>query len=128
EQFLTGSQRSAAHHPRLLATVLAARLPPHRPHMAEGWHELIGTIRETADRLIRRQGGHLAEGGGPELLARFDGPSLSIRCAIEIVREARELGLAASCGVHVGEIQIHRDGFDGEPVRIATGMAARAKS
>lgn len=129
EEFLTGAQPFAHHHQRLLATLLAARLGPHRVRKAaETWNEPLQLFHDTADRVVRRYGGHVSEGSGPEILARFDGTTRAIRCAIELIREARELGLECSGGVHVGEVEIHRDTFVGEPLQTARDIAAKARA
>src|SRR5690606_38538194 len=121
EEVVTGAQ-PVAHHPRLLATLLAPRLAQHHggkpaDTWPDTWNERLQLIHDAAERLVRRHGGHASEGNGHEILARFDGPTRAVRCAIELIHEASEFGLECSSGVHIGEVEIHRETFIGDPLQ-----------
>src|SRR5690606_3624055 len=97
EEFLTGA-RPVRHHHQLLATLLVARIVQHATQKAIGGNgDLLQLIHNITERIAGRYGGHVSEGVEPEILAHFDGPSRAVRCAVELVREACELGIKCSC-------------------------------
>jgi DNA-binding CsgD family transcriptional regulator len=58
--------------------------------------------------------------------ATFDGPARAIRCAEEIVRAARGLGLLVRAGLHTGEVVVVRDGMIGVSIHLAVQVARQA--
>ncbi|GGA58442.1 LuxR family transcriptional regulator [Nitratireductor aestuarii] len=127
EEFLTGA-RPVRHHHQLLATLLVARIVQHATQKAIGGNgDLLQLIHNITERIAGRYGGHVSEGVEPEILAHFDGPSRAVRCAVELVREACELGIKCSCGLHIGEVEVHRTSFAGDALRVAREIAAKAK-
>jgi DNA-binding SARP family transcriptional activator/pimeloyl-ACP methyl ester carboxylesterase len=96
---------------RVLTTVLHVRVgDPHRA-------------------LLR---GHLARFRGREILghgglrASFDGPARAMRCARAIVDHAAALRVDAAAGLHTGECELVRGELRGEPLELATSIAAVA--
>jgi class 3 adenylate cyclase len=64
---------------------------------------------------------------GDGFLATFDGPARGVRCALSIVRAARDLGLEIRAGVHTGEVELDGNGVTGIGVHIAARVAALAR-
>ena len=95
---------------RALATVLSVR---------SAAPEFADVIR---GELARQRGRELAGADSGSLVAAFEGPARAVRCALTIVGEARERGLAAKAGLHTGEIILARGGV-GPAVDIAAAIA-----
>lgn len=125
EEFLTG-MRPVSQHNRFLATMVVARFAPQPAGQGVGeeWPQHLDILVRT---LLARYGGHVSQANGPEVTARFDGPARAVRYAIDFVRETSLLGLTASCGVHLGEIEIHGEAFFGDELQTARDIATRAK-
>jgi DNA-binding CsgD family transcriptional regulator/class 3 adenylate cyclase len=129
EQFLTGV-RPAPESDRVLATVLAveftnaalsaARLGDRRWAEVRADYDVL--MREAVDRFRGREASRTVDGA----LATFDGPARAIRCAEEIVREARGLGLLVRAGLHTGEVVVVRDGLIGVALHLAVQVARQA--
>ncbi len=60
------------------------------------------------------------------MLATFDGPARAIRCAVNINREVRRLGLDLRAGLHTGECELVDSGVEGIAVHIGARVAAVA--
>ncbi len=129
EQFLTG-ERPSPEADRVLATVMAAEINNAATSAARLGDRRWGEVRASYDALMRgavdrfrgRDAGRTIDGG----LATFDGPARAVRCAEEIVREARGLGLQARAGLHTGEVVVGGEGVAGVAVHLAARMAAQA--
>jgi class 3 adenylate cyclase/pimeloyl-ACP methyl ester carboxylesterase len=129
EEFLTGVRPPPAED-RILATVLftdivgstqlAARLGD------EGWVEL----RARHDALVRseleRFRGREVVTTGDGFLAIFDGPARAVRCAVEIAKRVRSLGIEIRAGLHTGEIEVRGREVAGLAVNIAARVMALA--
>jgi class 3 adenylate cyclase len=129
ETFLTGIRPPPAED-RILATVLftdivgstqvAARLGD------EGWVAL----RARHDALVRteldRFRGKEVVTTGDGFLAIFDGPARAVRCAVEIGRSVRSLGIEIRAGLHTGEIEVRGREVAGLAVNIAARVMALA--
>jgi pimeloyl-ACP methyl ester carboxylesterase/DNA-binding CsgD family transcriptional regulator len=129
ELFLTGT-RPAPEADRMLATMMmveivgvaetAARLGDRR------WSEVCASydvlVREAVNRFRGREASRTVEGG----LATFDGPARAVRCAEEIVRGARGMGLQVRAGLHTGEVVVVREGIIGVALHLATQVARQA--
>jgi hypothetical protein len=109
EAFLTGVRRTAA-PTRTLATVLftdivgstqqASRLGDRR------WRELLNVHDELASRLVEEFGGQLVKTTGDSMLATFDGPGRSVRCAAALRDELGGVGVQHRAGLHTGEVEL----------------------
>jgi class 3 adenylate cyclase len=66
-------------------------------------------LSTTYERHVRRQvelaGGRLVNVSGDGTFSLFDGPTKAVRCAAEISRAARDMGIAVRAGVHTGELE-----------------------
>ncbi len=129
ELFLTGERRSPEPD-RVLATVRFTDVVDSTSHAASmddrAWREVLrlhdGIIRDE----LRRARGHEVKTMGDGFLATFDGPARGIRCALEIVRATRELGIEIRAGMHTGEIEIDGDDVAGIAVTIGARVGALA--
>ncbi len=129
EHFLTGV-RPAPEADRVLATVMAAEISNAATSAARLGDRRWGDVRAGYDALVRaavdrfrgREASRTVDGG----LATFDGPARAIRCAEEIVREARELGLQVRAGLHTGEVVVVREGIIGVALHLAAQVARQA--
>jgi class 3 adenylate cyclase len=63
---------------------------------------------------------------GDGFLATFDGPVRAIRCAQEITKAVRTLGIDVRAGLHTGEIELLGHDIRGIAVHIAARVMARA--
>ena len=115
---------------RLLATVLFTDIvgSTERAQRAgdERWRELLDRHDELARRLVAQEGGRLVKRTGDGILAVFDGPGRSIRCALGLRRELREGGIEIRAGVHTGELEVRDDDVGGIAVHIGARIMAAA--
>jgi len=125
ERFLTGAVRSAPQLNRILATVLFTGLVESTRHLARvgdrGWSELLDRHHAIVRDLLKTYRGQEVDTTGDGFFATFDGPARAIRCAQEIARSLRPLGLEVRAGIHTGECEI----ADGKAAGIAVVVAAR---
>lgn len=63
---------------------------------------------------------------GDGLLAVFDGPARTVRCALMIRDVVRGLGLEVRSGVHTGEVELGREDIQGIAVHIGARVASLA--
>ena len=126
EEFLTGA-RSVPERDRVLASVLFTDIVDSTRRAAElgdsEWRLLLNQHDALAERQIARHGGRLVKTTGDGVLATFDGPARSVRCARAISEGARALGMEIRAGVHTGEVELRGDDIAGIGVNIAARMA-----
>jgi class 3 adenylate cyclase len=70
--------------------------------------------------LLARHRGREVKTIGDGFLATFDGTGRGLRCAAEIVKGARGLGLDERAGVHTGEVELRGSDIAGLAVTIAS--------
>jgi class 3 adenylate cyclase len=75
-------------------------------------------------RWFARFRGRVIDTAGDGVFASFDGPARAIRCAVEMSRSIRALGLELRTGVHTGECEVVGDKIAG----IAVHVGARIMS
>lgn len=80
-----------------------------------------------AGRQVARHGGRLVKTTGDGILATFDGPARSVRCARAISDGAQALGIAVRAGVHTGEVELRGDDIAGLGVNIASRIEGLAQ-
>jgi class 3 adenylate cyclase len=123
ERFLTRAVRSAPQLNRILATVLFTDLVESTRHLARvgdrGWAELLDRHHAIVRDLLKTYRGQEVDTTGDGFFATFDGPARAIRCAQEIARSLRPLGLEVRAGIHPGECEI----ADGKAAGIAVVVA-----
>ena len=130
EEFLTGA-RSVPESDRVLASVLFTDIVDSTRRAAElgdsAWRLLLNQHDALAARQIERHGGRLVKTTGDGVLATFDGPARSVRCARAISNGAQALGMEIRAGVHAGEVERRGDDIAGIGVNIAARIEAMAQ-
>jgi class 3 adenylate cyclase len=125
--FVTGS-RPPAELERVLLTVLFTDIVDSTSKLAElgdhRWRELLMEHDVVVGQAVERFRGREVDHAGDGVFATFDGPARAIRCASEIVREARRLGLEIRAGVHTGECELDGDRVRGIAVHVGARIAA----
>jgi hypothetical protein len=116
EQFLS-QRRAASDVGHVLASVLTVRLVA-----APGDADPVVRIFEREVASARGRLLHAADG---RWLAAFDGPGRAVQCGVAVVGRARELGIEASGGVHVGECAV--GAMAGPPVEGSAALADAAR-
>jgi class 3 adenylate cyclase len=129
EEFLTGT-RAATEPDRILATVLFTDIVDSTSRAAQmgdkAWRGLLDQHDALTVRQVSRYGGRLVKTTGDGVLATFDGPARSVRCARAISEGARGLGIEVRAGVHTGEVELRGDDVSGLGVHIASRIEALA--
>jgi len=110
---------------RFVTTILVVDIVGSTAKVAElgdaGWRELLEEHYRMARLELTRYRGVEIDTAGDGMLATFDGPARAIRCARDIQRADRKIGLSSRAGVHCGEVE-----RAGRAIRgIAVHMTAR---
>jgi class 3 adenylate cyclase len=130
EEFLTGT-RSEPEADRVLASVLFTDIVDSTRKAAElgdrAWRDLLDKHDALAERQVERQRGRLIKNTGDGILATFDGPARSVRCAQAIRAGAYALGIEIRAGVHTGEVELRAADVAGLGVHIAARIEALAQ-
>jgi class 3 adenylate cyclase len=90
------------------------------------WKDLIQQHRAAVRDALQRWRGVEVDTAGDGFYAAFDGPARAIRCALDIARHVRELGIEIRAGVHTGECEIVDGKCTGISVTIGARVAATA--
>ena len=76
-------------------------------------HRKWTALTDAHDTMVRsvltRQRGHEVKTIGDGFLATFDAHHRAVRAAIEIVTQAKNMGLEVRAGVHLGEVEVRTD-------------------
>ena len=130
EEFLTGA-RSTPEPGRVLASVLFTDIVDSTRQAGalgdRAWKILLDRHDALAERQIARYGGRLVKTTGDGVLATFDGPARSVRCARAIREGAHALGLEVRAGIHTGEVELRGNDIAGLGVNIAARIEALAQ-
>jgi class 3 adenylate cyclase len=97
------------------STEVQSRLGDHR------WVPLIERHHAIVRSALERWHGVEQDTAGDGFYATFEGPARAIRCAVEIGRAVRELGIEIRAGVHTGECEV----IDGKIGGLAASIGAR---
>ena len=126
-EFLTGA-RLVAEPNHVLATVLFTDIVDSTRQAVElgdkAWSVLLDEHDTLVVREVVRHGGHVVKTTGDGILATFDGPARSVRCAQAISQGVRTLGVEMRAGVHTGEVKLRGGTFP--DFRIASRIQALA--
>jgi class 3 adenylate cyclase len=129
EEFVTG-QPARPRSDRVLATILFTDIVGSTERAAgvgdRKWKQLLHGHYEFAGPALERHDGRLVRTTGDGLLARFDGPSRAIGCAVEMRDGARALDLEIRAGIHTGEIEVLGEDIAGIAVHIANRVQSLA--
>jgi class 3 adenylate cyclase len=91
-----------------------------------GWKKLIERHHVFVREALERWRGVEIDTAGDGFYASFDGPARAIRCAQDVCRRVRDLGIEIRAGVHTGECKLINDKVGGIAVTIGARVAARA--
>jgi class 3 adenylate cyclase len=115
EDFLTGSRTVRAGS--LLATVLFTDIVSSTEQLTRvgdrAWRELLDRHDVVIADQLRRFGGRKVNSTGDGVVAVFERPTVAIRCAEAVIREAGLLGIDVRAGLHTGEIETRGDDVAG---------------
>jgi class 3 adenylate cyclase len=70
------------------------------------WRNLLETHDAVARTIVGQHRGRVVNTTGDGMLATFDGPGRSIRCALALGEALRPLGLVIRAGSHTGEVEV----------------------
>ena len=131
EQFVT-SVRSAGEYDRVLATVMSVSFAdPDAESARRGtieWANFIARAKSFVHRQLPMYKGREVSLGDEEILAAFDGPARSVRCAKAINDSAKLQGVALKIGLHTGECDVSGDNYSGYAVELARNIARLSES
>jgi class 3 adenylate cyclase len=90
------------------------------------WKVLIERHHAIVRDTLERYRGIEYDTAGDGFFATFDGPARAIRCAKEVSRRLRDLGLEIRAGIHTGECELINDKVGGIAVTIGARISAMA--
>jgi class 3 adenylate cyclase len=122
EEFLTGSHQ-APEGDVVTATILFTDIVASTEQSARIGHRKWTTLTDAHDAMVRatlhRHRGREVKTIGDGFLATFDATTRAVRAAMEIVTQAKGMGLEVRAGVHTGEVEVRPDDVVGLAVSIA---------
>ena len=131
EEFITGAP-SQLRTTRVLASIMVLDMVESTKHAAAlgdaAWKDLLFRHRAAVDAQVAYYGGAVIDHAGDGVLATFDGPARSIRCARICMDKAQELGLRLRGGIHTGEVERDGAAAAGIAVHIAARVGALAST
>ena len=114
----------------VLATVLFTDIvgstEQQAAHGDRAWRGLVERHHQVVRTALDRWRGVERDTAGDGFFATFDGPARAIRCAQDIVRAVRPLGLEVRAGVHTGECEELEGKLGGIAVAIGARVAGVA--
>ena len=90
------------------------------------WMELVHAHHTMVREALATWRGVENDTAGDGFYVTFDGPARAIRCALEIVERAPDLGLEVRAGIHTGECEVMEGKCAGVSVSIGARVAAKA--
>jgi pimeloyl-ACP methyl ester carboxylesterase len=135
ERFLTEVWKAGAWEEaepdRVLATLLFTDIVGSTAKATElgdrAWRELLQRHHAVIRRELVRFRGTELDVAGDGFFARFDGPARAVRCASEITKSVRALGLEVRAGLHTGECEVMDNKVGGIAVHIGARVAKEAQ-
>lgn len=131
-EFLSGRRPTRSDSHRRLTTVLFTDLVDSTAAATqmgdEHWGAVIARHDEIAAEEVTRHEGRLVKTLGDGVLAAFDRPVMSIRCARAMSARLDQLGLRMRAGIHTGECQQTATDLVGIAVHLSARIAALAKA
>ncbi|MCX7358163.1 MAG: adenylate/guanylate cyclase domain-containing protein [Alphaproteobacteria bacterium] len=129
QEFITG-ERPPESAERVLATVMFSDIVGSTDRAVQmgdaAWSGVLRGYYGIVRRALAKYRGREANVAGDGFLATFDGPARGVRCALELTRAVRELGLEIRAGVHIGECEIIGDDVGGVAVHTGARIMAEA--
>jgi class 3 adenylate cyclase len=131
EEFVTGTAPAPATD-RVLATVLFTDLVDSTRRAAQSgdraWSGVLDRHLDHTRGAVAAHGGETIKSTGDGVLALFAGPGQGVRCAEQVITEARELGLDVRSGLHTGEVERSPDDVAGLAVHLAARIMSLAEA
>jgi len=90
------------------------------------WHDLLSAHNARLREQLNVFRGREVKTTGDGLLAIFDSPTRAVRCAVEMTRSVRVIGLEIRVGLHTGEVELVGDDVRGIAVHTAARILALA--
>jgi len=122
EEFLTGSHQ-APEGDVVTATILFTDIVASTEQSARIGHRKWTALVDEHDAMVRatlgRYRGREVKTTGDGFLATFDATTRAVRAAVEIVMQAKNIGIEVRAGVHAGEVEVRPDDVVGLTVSIA---------
>jgi class 3 adenylate cyclase len=122
EEFLTGA-RGGAEGEVMLAAVLFTDIVASTEHQARVGPREWSRLADHHDAMVRtalaHYRGHEVNTTGDGFLATFEATGRAIRCAVEVVTGAKDIGVDLRVGIHTGEIEVRGGDLGGLAVVIA---------
>ena len=129
QEFITGERRMEAAD-RVLATVMFIDIAGSTDRAVQmgdaAWADILRAYYGVVRRTLTKHRGREANVAGDGFLATFDGPARAVRCALELTKAVRELGLEIRGGVHIGECEMIGDDVGGVAVHIGARIMSEA--
>jgi class 3 adenylate cyclase len=129
EEFLTG-RRGGAEPTHVVATVMFTDVvgSTERAQVLgdRAWADLLEVHHSRVRAELRRFGGREIDTAGDGFLASFDSPASAIKCAREVLRSVREIGVDLRIGLHTGECDVVGGKLRGIAVHIGARVASKA--
>jgi class 3 adenylate cyclase len=117
---------------RMLATVLFTDIVDSTRKAAElgdmKWQNVLEKHNLMVTNEILRFRGSVVKNTGDGFLATFDGPTRAIKCAWDVTRSAKNLGIQVRAGVHTGECIIGPTDVSGIAVHMASRVVDEASA
>lgn len=132
EEFVTGHRDSAAGElERVLATVLFTDIVDSTRRAAEmgdqSWRRLLDRHDQVSKEMVEKHRGILVKTTGDGILATFDGPGRTVRCALSLGAAAQQIGVPLRAGLHTGEIELRGRDVGGVAVHAAARVMAQSQ-
>ena len=131
EEFVTGTAPAPPTN-RVLATVLFTDLVDSTRRAAQSgdraWADVLDRHLADARAAVAAHGGETIKTTGDGVLALFTGPAQGVRCAEQVITDARDLGLEVRTGLHTGEVERTRDDVAGLAVHLAARIMSLAEA
>ncbi len=127
EAFATGEHPGPSAD-RVLRTLLFTDVVGSTDHAVavgdRAWKMLLDRHDAVVRREIDRFRGTEVDRAGDGFFVAFDGPGRAVHCALAISRAVRELGIDVRAGLHIGEVELRRDGISGLAVHVAARVSS----
>ena len=128
ERFVSGMTDTEAELERFLATVLFTDIVGSTAIGARigdrAWKALVEQHHARVRGQLARFRGREIDTAGDGFFATFDGPGRGIRCAQDIVKAVRDLGIEVRVGLHTGECEKVGDAIGGIAINIGARVAS----
>ncbi len=130
EEFVTGAEPTTPTS-RVLATVLFTDLVDSTRRAAHSgdraWAIVLDRHLAATRAAVQTHGGQTIKTTGDGALALFTGPAQGVRCAAQIISDARDQGLDVRTGLHTGEVERTSDDVAGLAVHLAARIMGLAQ-